>query len=140
MVKGILEADDARAAADHGADAIIVSNHGGRIGDGLPATIEVLPDIAAAVGGRCEIFLDGGVRRGTDVLKALALGAQAVLVGRPVWWGLTIAGEDGVTEILELLRLEFLDAMRMSGCPSIADLHSGFVKQPSSTALAGRAS
>ena len=97
VVKGILTAEDAQLAVEHGAAGIIVSNHGGRQLDGVLATIEALPEVVEAVGGRCEVYLDGGVRRGTDVLKALALGARGVFVGRPVLWGLAVDGAAGVS-------------------------------------------
>ena len=97
VVKGILTAEDALLAVEHGAAGIIVSNHGGRQLDGVPATIEALPEVVEAVAGRCEVYLDGGVRRGTDVLKALALGARGVFVGRPVLWGLAVDGAAGLS-------------------------------------------
>src|SRR5207253_7245336 len=101
VLKGILRGDDAARAAEHGCAAIVVSNHGGRQLDGVPATIDALPGVAAAVAGRCELYVDGGVRWGTDVLKALALGARAVLLGRPILWGLAVDGADGVRAVLE---------------------------------------
>lgn len=104
LLKGIMTAEDALLAVEHGVDGIIVSNHGGRQVDGTLAAIEALPEIAAAVGSRIEVVMDGGVRRGTDVLKALALGARAVLIGRPYLWGLAVDGEAGVRAVLELLR------------------------------------
>ncbi len=120
VVKGIVRADDARRARDHGASAIVVSNHGGRQLDGSPATIDVLPRVADAVGDSVEIWLDGGVRRGTDVLKAIALGARAVLIGRPVLWGLALGGEQGARSVIDALQREFDVAMALSGCPSVA--------------------
>ena len=122
VVKGIVRADDAVRAVEHGASAVVVSNHGGRQLDTAPATIDVLPAIAEAVQGRVELMLDGGVRRGTDVVKALALGARAVLVGRPVLWGLTVDGASGVARVLELLRGETDLAMALCGCPTVADV------------------
>ena len=122
VVKGIMAAEDARLALDHGASAIVVSNHGGRQLDGAPATISVLPDIVAAVDGRCEVLLDSGIRRGTDILKALALGARAVLIGRAYIWGLAVAGEDGVTQVLSMLRNELELAMALCGCRSVAEV------------------
>jgi 4-hydroxymandelate oxidase len=101
VLKGILTGEDARLAADHGAAAIVVSNHGGRQLDAAPATLSVLPEVVAAADDRLEVLIDGGIRRGTDVLKALALGARAVLVGRAPMWGLAVAGEEGVTEVLQ---------------------------------------
>ena len=127
IIKGVLAPEDASLAVEHGADAVIVSNHGGRQLDGVPAPITVLPYIVDAVAGRIEILLDGGVRRGTDVLKAIALGARAVLVGRPVLWGLTLDGEAGVTSVLEHLRGEIDLAMALAGCPSINDVDASLV-------------
>ncbi len=117
-----MRADDARRALDHGARAIIVSNHGGRQLDTAIASIDALPDVVQAMDGRAEVFMDGGVRRGTDILKALALGARAVLVGRPVLWGLAVEGESGVTNVLELLRGELDLAMALSGCRSVSEI------------------
>ncbi|TMG01316.1 MAG: alpha-hydroxy-acid oxidizing protein [Chloroflexi bacterium] len=122
IVKGIMTAEDARFAVDHGASAIVVSNHGGRQLDGAPASISVLPEIAAAVDGRCEVLLDSGIRRGTDIVKALALGANAVLIGRAYIWGLAVAGEDGVTQVLSILRNELELAMALCGCRSVAEV------------------
>ena len=127
VVKGILTATDATRAIDHGAAALIVSNHGGRQLDTVPATITMLPSIVDAVAGRVEILLDGGVRRGTDVLTALALGARATLVGRPILWGLTLAGADGVRAVLEHLRGELDLAMALAGCPTIGDIDAELV-------------
>jgi 4-hydroxymandelate oxidase len=128
LVKGIVRADDAVRAAEHGAAGIVVSNHGGRQLDASPATIEVLPRIADAVGGRVEILLDGGVRRGADVIKAIAFGARAVLVGRPVLWGLTAGGREGVATALGLLRRELDLAMALCGCASVADMTRDLVQ------------
>jgi isopentenyl diphosphate isomerase/L-lactate dehydrogenase-like FMN-dependent dehydrogenase len=122
LVKGVLRPDDALHAIDYGAKGIIVSNHGGRQLDTVLATIDALPAIAQAVNGRVPLLLDGGVRRGTDVLKALALGAQAVLIGRPVLWGLAVDGQAGVEKILTILREETELAMMLAGVPSIADI------------------
>ncbi|MFQ5703982.1 MAG: alpha-hydroxy acid oxidase [Gemmatimonadales bacterium] len=129
LLKGILTAEDAEIATQHGAAGIVVSNHGGRQLDGVPATIEVLEEVVRAVGGRAEVLLDGGVRRGTDVLKALALGARAVLIGRPYVWGLAADGEAGVTRVLELLRDEVELAMALLGCPAVADISGDHVGQ-----------
>jgi isopentenyl diphosphate isomerase/L-lactate dehydrogenase-like FMN-dependent dehydrogenase len=118
VVKGIVTAEDARLACEHGAAAIVVSNHGGRQLDGVVATIDALPEVVEAVAGRLEVMVDGGVRRGVDVLKALALGARAVLVGRPVLWGLAVGGEQGVQRVLELLRDEIELALLLLGCAS----------------------
>ncbi|XP_074641802.1 2-Hydroxyacid oxidase 1-like [Tubulanus polymorphus] len=122
IVKGILTAEDAELAIEHGASAIIVSNHGGRQLDTSPATIEVLPEIVTAVRGRVEVYVDGGIRTGTDVLKALALGAKAVLIGRPVLWGLACNGEQGVEDVLKMLKDELSTAMALSGCQRISDI------------------
>jgi isopentenyl diphosphate isomerase/L-lactate dehydrogenase-like FMN-dependent dehydrogenase len=119
LVKGVLRGDDALTATKCGVAGIIVSNHGGRQLDTVPATISVLPEIVEACGGKVEIFLDGGVRRGTDVLKAIAYGARAVFVGRPILWGLALNGEDGVVTVLDLLRQELDLAMTLSGCANI---------------------
>lgn len=129
LVKGIVRADDAVLAADHGAQGVIVSNHGGRQLDTAPATIDVLEPIVQAVGSRMTVLLDSGIRRGTDILKALALGARAVMLGRPVLWGLAIAGEPGVRRVLDLLRNELEVAMALAGCPSIADIDRSLVQR-----------
>jgi 4-hydroxymandelate oxidase len=121
LVKGIVRPDDARRAADHGAHGIVVSNHGGRQLDGSPATAEVLGPIADAVQNRVEVLVDGGIRRGADVLRALSLGARAVLVGRPILWGLAIDGEAGARAVLETLRAELDHAMALAGCARVAD-------------------
>jgi isopentenyl diphosphate isomerase/L-lactate dehydrogenase-like FMN-dependent dehydrogenase len=128
LLKGILTSEDAALAVEHGADGIIVSNHGGRQLDSAPATIEALPEVARAVGGRCEVYLDGGVRRGTDVLAALGLGARAVLVGRPILWGLAVDGTAGVYHILELLRAELSLAMTLAGRPNVASIDGSLVR------------
>jgi 4-hydroxymandelate oxidase len=127
IVKGVVRPDDARRAISHGASAIVVSNHGGRQLDTSPATISVLPAIADAVAGQAEILLDGGVRRGTDVVKALALGARAVLIGRPVLWGLTVAGQAGVSAALGMLRAELDLALALCGCPHVGGLDRDLV-------------
>ena len=119
LVKGIMTAEDARLCVEHGVKALIVSNHGARQLDTTFATIEVLPEVVDAVDGRLEVYLDGGIRRGTDVLKALALGARAVLIGRPMFWGLAVDGEAGLRSVLEILRDELCMAMGMCGRPTI---------------------
>jgi L-lactate dehydrogenase (cytochrome) len=119
VVKGVLTVKDARAAVREGADAIVVSNHGGRQLDDTPATAEVLPRVVDAVGDRTEVLMDGGVRRGSDILKAVALGARAVLVGRPYWWGLAAGGAHGVSDVIEVFRNELDMAMALSGRPTI---------------------
>jgi len=119
VVKGILDPADAERAAGEGVAAIVVSNYGGRILDTVPATIDALPAVAEKVAGRIPILMDGGIRRGTDVLKALALGASAVLIGRPFLYGLGEAGADGVHRVLTILREEFEMAMALTGRPSL---------------------
>jgi len=120
LVKGIVRGDDGARAADHGAAGVIVSNHGGRQLDTVVATADALPEVVDAVAGRAEVYVDGGVRHGTDVLKALALGARAALVGRPVLWGLAVDGEAGVTRALGMLRAELDLAMALAGAPTVA--------------------
>lgn len=127
VLKGILTAEDALLAVEHGVDGIIVSNHGGRQLDTVLPSIEALPEIVEAADNRCEVYLDGGIRRGTDVLKALALGARAVLVGRPVLWGLTVDGANGAHHVLEMLRAELELAMVLAGCPRISNMNRSFV-------------
>jgi 4-hydroxymandelate oxidase len=122
IVKGVCRGDDARQSMAHGAKAIVVSNHGGRQLDTAPSTCEVLPHVVDAVGDGCEVYVDGGIRRGSDVLKAIALGARAVLVGRPILWGLTLNGEQGATDILEILRRELDEAMLLCGCTKLSDI------------------
>lgn len=130
VLKGVTHPADARLAVGHGAAAIMVSNHGGRQLDTVPAAIDLLPDVVAAVGGAVPVLMDGGVRRGTDVLKALALGAAAVAVGRPVIWGLAAGGERGVARVLGLLRAEVENALTLCGCASVHDLDPGMVRRP----------
>ena len=122
IVKGVLTAGDGREALEVGCDGVVVSNHGGRQLDGAPAGIDVLPEIVAAVGDKMEVLVDGGVRRGSDVLKALALGAKAVLIGRPYVWGLALGGQDGVSHMLELMYAEMKRSLQLMGCSSIHDL------------------
>jgi 4-hydroxymandelate oxidase len=122
MLKGVLHTGDARLAVERGVDGLIVSNHGGRQLDTVPATLDRLPAIADAVAGAVPLMLDGGVRRGTDVAKALALGAQAVAIGRPVLWGLAVAGEPGVLRVLELLRAELVNALTLLGVAAPVEL------------------
>lgn len=128
LVKGIVRADDAVRAVERGAAGIVVSNHGGRQLDASPSTIEVLPRIADAVAGRAEVLLDGGIRRGTDVVKALACGAKAVLVGRPVLWGLAAGGREGVGTALGILRRELDLAFALCGCPDVASVTRDLVR------------
>ncbi len=128
LVKGVVRADDARKAVDHGAAGVIVSNHGGRQLDTAPATLDALPAIAEAIGHQAEVLMDGGVRRGTDILKALALGAKAVLVGRPIIWGLAAGGEAGVSRVLQLYREEFELSLTLAGCASVADITRDLIR------------
>lgn len=130
VLKGILTAEDAALAARHHAAGIIVSNHGGRQLDGAIATIEALPEVVEAVAGRAEVYMDGGVRRGTDVLKALALGARAVFVGRPMLWALAVDGARGVERALSLVTEEFKLAMALSGRPTLAEIDRSLVRLP----------
>ena len=123
VVKGVCRGDDARRAAEHGAKAVVVSNHGGRQLDTAPATCEVLSAVAAAVGALCEVYVDGGIRRGSDVLKAIALGARAVLIGRPILWGLCVGGEQGASNVLGILRRELDEAMLLCGCTKLGDIN-----------------
>jgi isopentenyl diphosphate isomerase/L-lactate dehydrogenase-like FMN-dependent dehydrogenase len=127
LLKGVQTAEDAVLAHEHGAAGVIVSNHGGRQLDGVAATIDILPEVVEAVGGRLEVLVDGGIRRGTDVLVALALGARAVLIGRPTVWGLTVAGEAGALRVLELLREEIALALALLGTPTPADVDRSYV-------------
>jgi len=128
LLKGILTAEDAVLAAAHGVEGIVVSNHGGRQLDGVTASLDALPEVVAAAGDHCEIYLDGGVRRGTDVLKALALGARAVMIGRPILWGLAVAGAAGAANVLAILANELAFAMALSGRPTIADIDRAVVR------------
>jgi 4-hydroxymandelate oxidase len=128
VLKGILTAEDAVLAANHGVQAVVVSNHGGRQLDGAIASIDALSEIVAAVDGKSEVYLDSGIRRGTDVLKSLALGARAVLIGRPVLWGLAVHGSRGALEILRMLQNELTWAMALSGRPSIRSVDRNLVR------------
>ena len=125
VLKGVLDADDAARAADAGADAVIVSNHGGRNFDGAPATIDALPAIADRLRQRVPLIVDGGIRRGTDIVKAIALGATAVMIGRPYCYALALAGAAGVTRVVELLRDELEIAMMMTGCSTVGEIDRG---------------
>ena len=127
VVKGVMGAQDARRAVDAGADGIVISNHGGRQLEGAPATIDVLPEIAAEVGGDTTILLDSGVRRANDVARAVALGADAVLIGRMSVYGLALGGEAGVTRMLTLLHQELVRTLRLLGVESIHDLDPSFI-------------
>jgi isopentenyl diphosphate isomerase/L-lactate dehydrogenase-like FMN-dependent dehydrogenase len=128
-IKGILTAEDALLASEHGADAVVVSNHGGRQLDGVPASLDVLSEVVEAVGERVEVLVDGGVRRGGDVLKALALGARAVLSGRAVLWGLAAGGEQGATRVLALLREEIELGLKLLGCRSPDEVTAAHVRR-----------
>jgi L-lactate dehydrogenase (cytochrome)/(S)-mandelate dehydrogenase len=136
LLKGILHPEDARIAAEHGVDGVIVSNHGGRQLDGAVSAIRALPAVAEAVGDRLAVLLDGGVRRGVDVLRAVALGARAVAIGRPHWWGLAVAGEAGVALVLDILRRELDRAMALSGCARIADIDRALLAPTGTVAAA----
>src|SRR2546428_5370485 len=127
LLKGIMTAEDAKLAAEHGVAGIIVSNHGGRQLDSTLGTLDVLPDVVRAVAGRAEVYLDGGVRRGTDVLKALALRAKAVLVGRPVLWGLALGSADGVRAVLDQLHTELDTAMALAGRANVKGIDASLV-------------
>lgn len=129
VVKGVLTAEDARRAVDEGASAIVVSNHGGRQLDCVPASLEVLPEIVSAVNGQIDVLMDGGVRRGTDVIKAICLGARAVLIGRAYAYGLAAGGPAGVTRAIDILRAEIERALKLLGCPSISALDRSYVNR-----------
>jgi L-lactate dehydrogenase (cytochrome) len=130
VAKGVLSGDDARRAVDAGAVAVSVSNHGGRQLDSVPASIRALPEVVSAVGGQVEVWLDGGVRRGPDIVKALCLGANAVLCGRAYAYGMAAAGEAGVTRAIEILRADLDRTLRLLGCPAIAALDRAYVHVP----------
>jgi 4-hydroxymandelate oxidase len=128
VIKGIVRPDDARRAIEMAVEGIVVSNHGGRQLDTSPATLDALPHVVEAVDGRAEVYLDGGVRRGVDVVKALALGARAALVGRPVLWGLAVDGERGVSCVLEIFREELDNAMGLCGCTSVGEIDASLLQ------------
>jgi L-lactate dehydrogenase (cytochrome) len=130
MIKGVHTADDARRAVNEGADALVVSNHGGRQLDGVPASLRSLPEVVAAVSGQIEILVDGGIRRGSDVVKALCLGAKAVLIGRAYAYGLAAAGEPGVARAIEILRNDMVRTMKLLGCGSVGQLNRSYVDVP----------
>jgi L-lactate dehydrogenase (cytochrome) len=127
LVKGVHRPDDARRAVDVGADAIIVSNHGGRQLDGVPASLRLLPDVLSAVNGRIEVLMDGGIRRGSDIVKALCLGARAVLIGRAYGYGLAAGGHAGVARAIDILRTDMIRTMKLLGCPSVHQLGRDFI-------------
>ncbi|XP_073906754.1 2-Hydroxyacid oxidase 2 isoform X2 [Castor canadensis] len=128
ILKGILTKEDAELAMKHNVDGIFVSNHGGRQLDEVPASIDALTEVVAAVKGKIEVYLDGGVRTGNDVLKALALGAKCVFVGRPIMWGLACKGEEGVEEVLNILKTEFHTSMTLTGCRSVAEINRDLIQ------------
>ena len=130
VVKGVHTADDARRAVDAGAEGVVVSNHGGRQLDGVAATLRILPEVVAAVGDRTEVLFDGGIRRGSDIVKAIALGARAVLVGRAYIYGLGAGGGPGVRRAIEILRADLLRTLRLLGCGSTSDLDRSFLELP----------
>ena len=132
VIKGVLTGDDARRAVDEGVAAISVSNHGGRQLDGVPASLRALPEVVEAVKGRIEVLMDGGIRRGTDIAKAIAMGARAVLCGRAYAYGLAAAGEAGVDRAIEILRVDLERTLRLLGCPSVAALDRSYVNVPKS--------
>jgi L-lactate dehydrogenase (cytochrome) len=125
-----MTAEDAQRAIAAGANAIVVSNHGGRQLDGVPATLRVLPEIVAAVNGRVEVLMDGGIRRGSDVVKALCLGAKAVLIGRAYAYGLAAAGEPGVARAIDILRTDLVRTLKLLGCASTAELDRRWIDVP----------
>jgi len=127
LLKGVMHPGDARLAIDHGAAGVIVSNHGARQLDTVPATIDALPAVVEAVDGKIEVLIDGGIRRGTDVFKAIALGAKAVAVGRPIIWGLAVNGQAGAKHVLDLLRKDFELAMKLCGCTTIQEITKDFI-------------
>jgi L-lactate dehydrogenase (cytochrome) len=127
IIKGVHTAEDARRAVDAGAQAIVVSNHGGRQLDGVAATLDMLPEVVRAVGSHTEVLMDGGVRRGSDIVKALCLGARAVLIGRGYAYGLAAGGEAGVANAIEIFRSGLVRTMALLGCPSLAELDTSFM-------------
>ena len=130
IIKGIQTPEDGRLCVEHGAEALVVSNHGGHALEGSKSTLEMLPEIADAVGDGLEVYMDGGIRRGTDVLKALALGAKAVLIGRPIFWGLSVNGEEGVGHVLDILREELSVAMGLCGVTDVKLVTRSLVDYP----------
>lgn len=130
VVKGVHTADDARRAIDHGAAAVVVSNHGGRQLDGVAPTLRVLPEVIAAANGRAEVLIDGGIRRGSDIVKALCIGARAVLIGRAYAYGLGAAGATGVAQAIDILRTSIIRTMKLLGCASVRDLDRSFIAMP----------
>jgi L-lactate dehydrogenase (cytochrome) len=127
VIKGVLTVEDAKRSLDHGASALVVSNHGGRQLDGVPASLQVLPKIAEAVKGQAEVLMDSGIRRGSDIVKAICLGARAVLCGRAYAYGLAAAGEAGVTRALQILQADLARSLKLLGCPSVSALNRSYV-------------
>jgi L-lactate dehydrogenase (cytochrome) len=140
VIKGIHTADDARRAVDVGANALVVSNHGGRQLDSVAPTLRILPEVVASVGDRIEVLLDGGIRRGSDIVKALSLGARAVMAGRAYAYGLGAAGGAGVARAIEILRTDLVRTLKLLGCPSVAKLDRSYVEVPADWPAAGAAS
>jgi L-lactate dehydrogenase (cytochrome) len=132
VVKGVLTGDDAKRAVEEGAAAVVVSNHGGRQLDGVSSSLRALPEVVAAIGDQAEVLMDGGVRRGSDIVKAISLGARAVLVGRAYAYGLAAAGQAGVARALEILRDDVERTLRLLGCPSTSLLNASYVDVPAS--------
>lgn len=130
VIKGVLSAEEAKRSLDHGAAAVVVSNHGGRQLDGVPASLQVLPEVVAAVKNQAEVLLDSGIRRGSDVVKAICLGARAVLAGRAYAYGLAAGGEAGVTRALEILRADLERCLKLLGCASVDGLNESYVRKP----------
>lgn len=130
LIKGVLTGDDAKRSLDEGAVGVIVSNHGGRQLDGAPATLRALPEVVNAVGGRAEVLMDGGIRRGSDIVKAICLGARAVLIGRAYMYGLGAAGETGIDRAIEILRADIERCLTLLGCPSISALDPSYLELP----------
>jgi L-lactate dehydrogenase (cytochrome) len=128
VIKGVVTADDARRAVDEGAQAIVVSNHGGRQLDGVPGSLRTLPGIVEAVGSRCEVIFDGGIRRGSDIVKAICLGARAVLLGRGYAYGMAAAGDAGIERAMEIFRADLVRTLKLLGVSSIAELNESFVR------------
>jgi len=131
VIKGVMSAEDAKRSLDHGAAAVVVSNHGGRQLDSLPASMQVLPEVVAAVHGQAEVLVDSGIRRGSDIVKAICLGARAVLCGRAFAYGLAAAGEAGVIRAIDILRSDVERTLKLLGCPSVAALNESYVRLPS---------
>ena len=130
VIKGVMIGDDARRAVDEGAEGVVVSNHGGRQLDCCYPTLRSLPEVVAAVNGRCEVLLDGGIRRGTDIAKALCMGAKAVLIGRAYAYGLGAGGHAGVARAIQILRADLVRALKLLGCPSVTELDESYVTYP----------